>query len=121
MKPAPRNIALDLVLTVLLCGIWNLVVQYKQAASMNYLLKQEKYSFWEMYFFTLLTCGIYFFFYEYKKAKDLCALTGKDSDSDPILAVILSIFGLSIVYDAIAQSKINGLLDREQAFPGQIG
>jgi hypothetical protein len=111
MKPEPRNIALDLILTILLCGLWNLAVQSAQVKTLNYLLKTERYSFWKIYILSLLTCGIYFIYFEYKKAEEISALTGKDSDSDPILAVVLSIFGLSIVFDAIAQSKLNAILD----------
>jgi hypothetical protein len=111
MKPEPRNIVLDLILTILLCGLWNLAVQSAQVKTMNYLLRTERYSFWKIYILSLLTCGIYFIYFEYKKAEEISALTGKDSDSDPILAVVLSIFGLSIVFDAIAQSKLNAILD----------
>jgi hypothetical protein len=111
MKPEPRNIALDLILTLLLCGLWNLIVQQKQIETLNSLLKTERYSFWKIYILSLLTCGIYFIYFEYKKAEEISALTGKDSDSDPILAVVLSIFGLSIVFDAIAQGKLNAILD----------
>ena len=115
MKPEPRNIALDLILTILLCGLWNLAVQISQVKTLNYLLKTERYSFWKIYILSLLTCGIYFIYFEYKKAEEISALTGKDSDSDPILAVVLSIFGLSIVFDAIAQSKLNSILDQQAA------
>ena len=111
MRPAPRSIALDLILTILLCGLWNLIVQHKQIETLNYLLKEERYSFWKVYLLSLLTCGIYFIFHEYKKAEEIAKITAKDSDSDPLLAVVLSIFGLSIVFDAIAQSKLNAILD----------
>jgi len=111
MRPAPRSIALDLILTILLCGLWNLIVQHKQIETLNYLLKEERYSFWKIYLLSLLTCGIYFIFHEYKKAEEITKITGKDSDSDPILAVVLSILGLSIAFDAIAQSKLNAILD----------
>jgi hypothetical protein len=111
MRPAPRNIALDLILTILLCGLWNLIVQRKQIQTLNYLLREERYSFWKVYLLSLLTCGIYFIFHEYKKAEEIATITGKDSDSDPLLAVVLSFFGLSIVFDAIAQSKLNAILD----------
>ena len=111
MRPAPRSIALDLILTILLCGLWNLIVQHKQIETLNYLLKEERYSFWKVYLLSLLTCGIYFIFHEYKKAEEIATITGKDSDSDPLLAVVLSFFGLSIVFDAIAQSKLNAILD----------
>jgi hypothetical protein len=105
-----RNVALDLVLTILLCGLWNLVVQNAHCKTMNYLLKQEKYSFWKMYIFSILTCGIYFIYHEYQKANDFMQLSGSNDNSDPILAVVLSIVGLNFVYDAILQTKINELL-----------
>ena len=111
MRPAPRSIALDLILTILLCGLWNLIVQHKQIETLNYLLKEERYSFWKVYLLSMLTCGIYFIFHEYKKADEIAKITGRGSDSDPILAVLLSIFGLSIAFDAIAQSKLNAILD----------
>jgi hypothetical protein len=115
MKPTPRNVALDLFLTLLLCGIWNAVVQYKQIETLNYLLKKEQYSFWKVYLFTVLTCGIYLIFHEYQKAVELAKITGKERDSDPILAVVLSLLGFSIVFDAIVQSKLNEILDQQAA------
>ncbi|NDF14439.1 DUF4234 domain-containing protein [bacterium] len=112
MKPEPRNIALDLVLTVFTCMMWNLVVQYGQMNQLNYLLKREKYHFLKFYGLSILTCGIYVFFHEYQKAKDLIELTGSEEDMDTLLALAFTAFGLSIVYDAIAQSKINALLEK---------
>ena len=114
MKPQIRNIALDLILTILLCGLWNVVVQIKQMEALNFLLKNEKYVFWKIYLLSLLTCGFYLVIYEYRKATDLARLAGKEGDSDPVLAVILAILGLSIVYDAIAQDKINALLASDE-------
>ncbi|MBU6155283.1 MAG: DUF4234 domain-containing protein, partial [Bdellovibrionales bacterium] len=77
MRPEPRNIALDLILTVFLCGLWNLAVQISHVNTLNYLLKTERYSFWKIYILSLLTCGIYFIYFEYKKAEEISALTGK--------------------------------------------
>jgi len=121
MNPSPseyqRNVALDLVLTLLLCGLWNMVVQSSHCKAMNYLLKQEKYSFWKMYIFTLLTCGIYFIYHEYRKASDLASLTHSDDSSDVVLAVLLSILGLNFIYDAIFQTKINEVLRAQDSIP----
>lgn len=108
-----RNVALDLVLTILLCGLWNLVVQNAHCKTLNFLLKQEKYSFWKMYIFTILTCGIYFIYHEYSKATDFAKLTQSNDNSDAILAVILSIFGLNFIYDAILQTKLNEYLSSQ--------
>ena len=113
MKPSPRNIALDLILTILLCGFWNIVVQIKQMEALNYLLKTEKYRFWRSYLFVLLSCGIYLIYHEYQKARDLAKLSGTPEDADSILAVLLTMTGFGFVFDAIVQEKINSLLAAE--------
>ena len=107
-----RNVALDVVLTLLFCGLWNLVLQYYQCKSLNYLLKEEKYQFWKLSLYSLLTCGIYYFYHEYSKAVDFGKITGNTDSSDPILALVLSFFGLSFIYDAILQSKMNDFLKK---------
>lgn len=110
-----RNVALDIVLTILLCGLWNLVVQYDQIKTLNYLLKEEKYNIWKLAGFSLLTCGLYFIYFEYKKSVDFHALlkSSKGDDSDAVIAVILTLFGLNWVYDAILQTKINEYIDQQ--------
>ena len=110
-----RNVALDLVLTLLLCGLWNLVVQYEQIKTLNIILKEERYNIWKLSIFTILTCGIYFIYFEYRKSVDFAAIKnpGQTDDSDAVIAVILSIFGLNWIYDAILQTKINELIDQQ--------
>ena len=39
-----RSIALDLVLTIFTCGLFNLYVQYKQIEAANDMLNSQKYS-----------------------------------------------------------------------------
>jgi hypothetical protein len=118
-KDYRRNIALDLVLTICLCGLWNLVVQYEQYLAINALLKRERFSYWKVGLLSLMTCGIYFIYYEYDRTIALHELTGKDDDSDKILSVVLSIFGFHWVWDAIYQSKLNAYLDEQNQFrPG---
>jgi hypothetical protein len=107
-----RNVALDLILTILLCGLWNLVVQYHHVETLNALLKTQKYSFAKLVIFSVLTCGIYMIYHEYLKARDFQNILQRTEDSDPILAVVLAIFGLHFVYDAILQTKINDYLNR---------
>lgn len=111
-----RNVALDLILTLLLCGLWNLVLQYQQIKTLNYLLKEERFSYLKLSLFSLLTCGIYFVYHEYLKAEAFQNFLAKETQatvdtSDPVLAAILSIFGLNFVYDAILQTKINDYLN----------
>lgn len=115
-----RNVALDIILTILLCGLWNLVVQYDQIKTLNYLLKEEKYSIWKLSGFSILTCGIYFIYFEYLKSVDFAKLSkpGREDDSDSVIAVVLSIFGMHWVYDAILQTKINEYIDQQSSTIG---
>ncbi len=116
MKPEPRNIALDLILTLLLCGLWNLVVQHEQIKTINYLLKKERFNYWRVYLYSLLTCGIYLIVFEYQKAQTFNEISGSTDESDTILAVVLSILGLHFIFDAILQSKINQKLESLEDF-----
>ena len=106
-SPHVRSVALDLILTVLTCGLWNMMVQYEQGKALNQLLKREKYFFWKLYLFSFLTCGIYYFYHQYIKADDFQRATEQDDSSDAILLLILSLFGLGLISDAILQHKIN--------------
>lgn len=107
-----RNIVLDLVLTLLLCGLWNLVVQKSQIGALNTLKNEpNRYGLIRTLLFSLLTCGLYFIYFEYKKAKDLADITQTDETSECLLAIVLTFFGFSWVYDAIFQSKLNQYID----------
>ena len=115
-NPEPRNIPLDLFLTLLTCGIWNLVVQKAQFEYLNRELKEEKYSLLKTMLWSLLTCGIYLLVIEYRKARDWEQISGQPNDTDAILALTLGFLGLTFVYDAILQDKINRRIDQDRAF-----
>jgi hypothetical protein len=102
-----RSIAANIILTLVTCGIYNIYWQYLQMQSVNELLDRDKYGFWPWLLFTLITCGIYHIYHEYRMSEDIARSTGRDPKSDGLIAVILSVFGLSIVVDAIQQSHIN--------------
>lgn len=102
-----RNIALDIVLTVLTCFLYSFYVQHKQMEAVNDMLKENKYSFVSWFLFTMITCGFYHIYHEYRKSSDVARVLKKDEGSAGLTAVILTVFGLSIVCDAIQQSEIN--------------
>lgn len=101
-----RNIAVDLIITIITCGLYNIYIQSRQINALNAMLGQQKYSFWHWFLLTLVTCGIYHIYHEYRLSTDLVVLQKLDAN-EPILVVLLAIFGLSIVADAIQQSHIN--------------
>jgi hypothetical protein len=105
--PNVRNIAIDIVLTLLTCGLFNIYVQYKQCGYVNDMLKQPKYSFLFWVLFCLITCGLYHIYHEYRKSCDIAVLLKKDPGSAGLISVILTLFGLWMINDAIQQADIN--------------
>lgn len=81
----------------------------------NVLLKRREFSFWTWLLLTILTCGIYHIFYQYKMGAaivEIQQLMNRDVfDKLPLLSVIVTILGLSIVVDCIHQNEINKIND----------
>ena len=102
-----RNIAVDIILSFVTCGLYNLYWQYKQIDALNDILKQEKYSFLMWFLLTIVTCGLYHIYHEYRMSTDLAEAAGREGSNDGIIAIVLALFGLWIVVDAIQQSQIN--------------
>ncbi len=101
-----RSIIMDIIFTLLTCGLYNIYVQYKQIESMNVILQSQKYDFWKWLVFTVITCGLYHIYHEYRVSDDLAKIL-KESDAFVLVTVGLSVFGLTFLVDAIQQSKIN--------------
>ena len=103
-----RNIAVDIILSILTCFLWNLFVQYKQMQAVNDMMKQEQYSFWSWFLLCFVTCGLYHVYHEYRMALDIEEGLGEAKDPNgPMISLVLCVFGLSVVADAIQQSRIN--------------
>ena len=102
-----RNIAIDLVLTVITFGLFNLYVQYRQIKAINFILREEKYSFLRWAFFTLITIGLYHLYHEFRKSSDLVDCTPNANSVEPVASLLLSAFGLHVVADALQQVHIN--------------
>ncbi len=105
------NILTYIILTIITCGIYGLVWQYRQFRIINAWLGREEYNFWKWFFLSIITCSIYNIYIEYKFAQSIVQIQRDNdypvSDSLPIVALLLTIFGLSIVIYAIEQSEIN--------------
>ena len=101
------NIVFDILLALITCGLYNLYVNYRQMMAVNDMLKMPKYNFFKWLVLTIITCGIYHVYHEYQMTRDIVKVTGYQQSSDPALIVILSVFGFTIIVDAIQQSWIN--------------
>lgn len=102
-----RSIVLDIVFTVLTCGLYNLWVQYKQIQTINFMLKTNKYSFLSWLFLCIITCGLYHIYHEFRKTEDICRAIGKDSGSETLITIVLTVLGMHVAADAIQQVMIN--------------
>ncbi len=110
------NIALDIVFSLITCGIYYFFWQARQFRAVNHLLEQERYNFWLWFILSLVTCGLYNIYYEYYLANGLVEAQekhGRQKSKDlPVLSLVLTIIGLSIVTDAIQQNEINKFFEK---------
>lgn len=106
-KKYTRNIAIDLLLTVFTFGLYNIYVQWRQIQAVNRMLKTEKYDFLKWCFLTLITFGLYHIYHEYRFSEDIEICLNRPYGMTPLVSLILTLFGLSFVADAIQQVQIN--------------
>lgn len=106
-----RDIILSIIFTILTCGIYGLYWQYKQMECINAWLRREEYDFWKVFFLSIITCGVYYVYTKYKMAESINAIQRtygfNVNTSLPLITILLSIFGMSLVADAIQQSEMN--------------
>jgi predicted RNA-binding Zn-ribbon protein involved in translation (DUF1610 family) len=109
--PYTSNIALDIILSIITCGIYWFFWQARQMRALNHLLKEQRFSFLLWFLVSIITCFLFNIYYEYIMAKAVVEIQtkqGKAPSNDlPVLSLILSIFGLHIITDAIQQHEIN--------------
>ena len=109
------SIALYLVVTILTCGLFNLYWNYRQMQACNEMLGRAEFSWLTWFLLCLVTCGIYHIFYQYKMGASIVEIQRQQGrpvfDNLPVISVLLTVFGLSIVVDAIHQYEINKLTD----------
>lgn len=102
-----RNIALDIVLSLLTCSLWSIYVQHAQMKAVNTMIGREKYSFLIWLLLTMITCGLYHFYHEYQMSRDICIVQGRPDATDPLVHLVIAIFSFGIITDAIQQAEIN--------------
>ena len=110
---AQGNVALDLVLSLITCGIYGLFWQARLFKATNALIGGDKYKFWPWFLLTIITCSIYNIYIQYQLGTSLHEGLKKEgaagNDSLSLLGLLLSVFGLHLVVLAIDQNEINKL------------
>ncbi|MEE8424274.1 MAG: DUF4234 domain-containing protein, partial [Elusimicrobiota bacterium] len=106
-KDHELDIALGIILSIITCGFYNIYWNYREFQALNALLGREEYRFWYWLLLSIVTCGIFHIYYEYKMGSDLYEhLTEHGitvNPNLPVIGLILSIFGLTIIADAVYQ------------------
>lgn len=119
--PEPSNIAKDVILSLLTCGLWDIFWQYKQMQTVNILLDEDEFSFAKWFVFTLLTCGLYHFYHEYLMGRAIVKIQHRyglpPSESLPAVSIILALISLGIITDALQQKELNYILEELRRRP----
>lgn len=115
-----KSIPVQIVLTIVTCGFYGIYWLYCIIRDINVISGDpDSMSPAIVLLLSFVTCGIYFFYWVYKVGimldqKD--AAMGKLSDNRPLIYLLLSIFGLSIVTIALLQDTINQYADNFNSF-----
>jgi hypothetical protein len=110
-----RDLVLNIILTIVTCGIWGIIWEVQIADDIKLLTGEEGLvSGIVLVLLSLVTCGIYFIFWVYNAGNKLelvKAAYGLPTESKGLVYVVLSIFGFSIVALALMQNDLNTVAD----------
>ncbi len=105
-----RSIAACLVLSIITCGLYGIFWFITLTDDSNAVSGQPGTSGVAALLLTLVTCGLYYFYWCWRLGEKLdCAreYNGAARASLGLVFVLLSIFGLGIISQALAQNEIN--------------
>ena len=110
---AVSNIVVDILFSLVTLGIYNLFWNARQFRVLNAFLGEERFKFWKWLLLAIITFGIYHIYNEYLVGVAIVDVQRNASrpisENMPLLCVVVSIFGLAVVADAIQQHEINKL------------
>lgn len=105
-----RNIGVVILLSLITCGIYTLYWMYVVTEEISYLTGDSSFTGGKVLLYTLITCGIYTYFWYYIVGSKLM-VAQKNHDrmvkDNSIIYLLLAIFGLGIISNAIIQNEIN--------------
>ena len=106
-----RNIAMNIVLSLVTCGIYGLYWFITLTDDTNTVSGETNgTSGITALLLTIVTCGIYGWYWAYKQGEKMdraCATRGIAASNSSVLYLLLFIFGLGIIAYAIMQDKLN--------------
>ena len=114
MRLQVRNIGMCIVLSIITCGIYGIVWLIEMVNDLNAMANEPNATSGGMVFLlSIITCNIYMWFWMYKAGELINKAKmnrGRPADnSNSILYLVLSLFGLNIVSYALIQNELNQL------------
>lgn len=111
------NIAVGIILTIVTCGIFAIIWQYKQINALNQLYGRKEFDFMLWFALTIVTCGLFGIYYEYKMADGINEMKeqrGLRVDTNfPIVCLLLTLLGFYIVSMALQQNEFNTMAGQQ--------
>jgi len=108
------NIPAYVIFTLITCGLFNLYWNFRQMEACNHLLGRPEFDFAKWLVLSIITCGIYHIYYQYKMGSAIVEIQkkmGKPENTNlPVLSLVVTVVGLSIVADCVHQNEINLLV-----------
>ena len=104
------NIFVNLLLTLLTCGLYGIIWFIMLTDDAAYKSKNSSISGGLALIFTILTCGIYSIFWNYNMGKMIYEAkkeAGIHANDNSILYLVLGLFGFTLVNYCIMQSELN--------------
>ena len=110
-----RDVVVSVILSIVTCGFYSIFWMYKIAQGFYVTPTQERVNTTPgtTVLLSIATCGIYTYYCYYKWGRatmEIAARYGRVGEDKAILYLLLSIFGLAIVNDALIQSDFNNWL-----------
>ena len=114
MEMKKRSIAGCIILTFVTFGIYGIYWFVKLTNETNRPAPEEATMSGGLAFLvTLCTLGIYGLYWGYKLGKKMDIISGKESNSG-IIYLLLTLLGLGIIAEALAQNELNGRIERQE-------
>lgn len=115
-----RNIVMNVILTLLTCGLFGLYWMIVITDDVVFANDREVFntSGGSVVLFGILTCGIYYIYWAYQMGKAMSVAQSKRNTAisdNSILYVILLLFGFNIVTLCILQNDLNNLPKNDYA------
>ena len=111
-----RDIAMNVVLTVVTCGIYGLVWFVQITNDMRKASGDETLKGGMDLLLGIITCGIWYIYWAYKMGQAATKALEKanlPTNDNAILYLVIQLFGLSIVNYALIQNDLNKIASQE--------